>query len=201
MKNKSKVMYILLTIGMVVAFLTTAIHVFGAAKNNDTVNNRLHLPNVTGKIEEDFDAPTTTKIGEQVKKDVWVKNTGTAPLFVRVMVMPLIKSTEGVVLPLGIGDDLEIDLGSDWVDGGDGFYYYKGKVEPGKKTPSLFTKVTLSDSLEDEYVGADLSIQVKSETVTTQQYEYRKAWWRGETPSASPLKEVDELLASMRNGG
>lgn len=200
MKIKKKYAYILLAVGMVIAFLGYTLNGMGSSKDSDTVNNRLILPNLVGEIDETFDPNTDIEIGDSKEKDVKVANTGTAPLFVRVMVLPMIQDASGTLLPMKIGEEITVNLSANWTYGGDGYYYYRGIVQPGNSTPSLFTTVTLNSSLGDEYDDCELTMQVKSETITAFQYEYRNAWWDGATPTTSPLNTVDTELASLRIG-
>lgn len=200
MKFKKKYLYILLTLGMAVAFLVFTINGRGANKDNDVVNNRLILPTLTGEIEEVFTPGTEIEPGTPKQKDVKITNTGTTPLFVRVMALPKILDPNGTLLPGGIGDEITVNLSSDWQDGGDGYYYYKDIVEPGNSTPSLFTSVTLASGLGEEYDDAEFTIQVKSETITAFRYEYRNAWWDGATPTSPPLSTIDGILESLRIG-
>lgn len=203
MKTKKKKLYLLLAVGLSILFTVAAINAFGASKSSDIANNRLRVPTLEGKITEKFEEKSEIKIGETREKDIKITHTekkGNAPLFVRVMVMPLLTSDEGVLLPMAIGEELTVDLGADWKDGGDGYYYYLNKLEPEQATSSLFTKVTVNNALGDDYLGAKLSIQVKSETVTTLHYEYRNAWWAGKAQTEAPLKAIDEVFESLRIG-
>lgn len=196
LKNKKRLL--LVTAGVIAVFLVLAFNAFAGSKNSDTVENRLKLPSLAGEIKEEFEPNTNITIGSSKKKDVTIANTGDADLFVRVMVLPMVESAGGKLLPAGIGAELTVDLGADWRDGQDGYYYYIKKVVPETSTASLFTEVKLADNLGKEYEEASLSIQIKSETITNFQYEYREAWWNTDQPPAgSALQEIDQALETQ----
>lgn len=79
------------------------------------------------------------------QKAIYIKNDGLADCFARVK----------VIYPSTLIDCIEVvvENPSDWIEG-DGFYYYKGYLKPGEKTP---TKITVSykdektDVLPDEF--------------------------------------------------
>ena len=178
--------------------------VYAAMTARDRKQNDFQVGQVETKIDEVFDG-TITEIEKDVSrtKEVRIQNTGTIKQFVRVMVLPEVRTSivgdaqNEQVLPLVIGADLELEemATADWVDGGDGYYYYiKEAVEPGEYTSYLFKTVKLSDQLADRYHHADLSITLKVETINCAQFAYRDAWWQGSTPSEAPLNTVDDAL-------
>lgn len=200
MKIKRKHVYVLAAVGVIMFFILLVVNAYGTSRSTDRVNNRFVLSTLEGKITEEFEEETDIEIGSSKEKDIWIANTGNSPFFVRVMIVPIMKSATGELLSLQIGKEFSVDLSSDWKAGEDGFYYYIGKVEPQQKTSSLFTTVSLTKDLDSEIYGdADFSIQVKCETVTSALQEYRNAWWAGDVPDAAPLQEIDQLLADFSN--
>lgn len=174
---------------------------YGSSQSSDLVNNQLEIATLEGNLEENFVPDKDIQIGGSYAKDVKVTNKGTTNLFVRVMILPKVQSSNGLLLPAAIGKELSIDLNTDWIDGGDGYYYYLDVVKPEIKTSALFTSVTLSNNLDQRYEGASLSVQLKSEAVTPANHEYRKAWWAGDVPTTSPLLEIDQVLQLKAAGG
>lgn len=200
MKKNRKILFpsILLVIGVIFlgGFLVNA-----SSKSNDNVQNHLQIPVAQGEIKETFTPDIPIKIGGNPQvKEVSVENKGNTPFFVRVMIFPEIMTASDNLLASNLGKEVLIDLTSDWIDGNDGYFYYKGSVLPEKITPNVFKTVKLSDSLDDTYDGADFSMQIKIETITNSGYQYRKLWWNGGTttpPTDAEWKQVDDNLAPL----
>lgn len=181
--------------------------VYAAMTDTDRKENDFQVGQVETKIfEEKFDETMTevTK-GATVPKEVRIENVGTIKQFVRVMVLPEVQSTvtgETIkqVLPLKIGTDVELSemdtagWNADWIDGGDGYYYYQHALDPKARTGYLFKTVKLVNQLEDRYHDASLTITLKVETINCAEFAYRDAWWQGVTPTNQPLKAVDDAL-------
>lgn len=178
--------------------------VYAAMTATDREENDFRIGQVETRIDEIFDEDTTEiPIDTSIRKEVRIQNTGTIKQFMRVMVLPEVRTSivgdgqNEQVLPLVIGTDLELEemATADWIDGGDGYYYYiREAVEPGKYTSYLFETVKLSDQLADRYHNANLSITLKVETINCAEFTYRDAWWQGTTPSEAPLNTVDDAL-------
>ena len=84
--------------------------------------------------------------GMPITKDPMVTNIGSNPAFVRVKVEIPTFSPDGssTTMPLfTIGT-----LGANWVDGGDGYYYYTASLASGEPTSKLFEVVTLTTELD-----------------------------------------------------
>lgn len=200
MKKNKKILFpsILLALGI---FLLGGFLVNAASKSNDNVQNHLQIPVIQGEIKETFTPDVPIKMGEKPQvKEVSVENKGNTPFFVRVMVFPEIMTASDNLLASNLGKEVLIDVTSDWLDGNDGYFYYKGSVLPGKTTADLFKTVKLSDSLDDTYEDANFSIQIKIETVTNSSYQYRKLWWNGDiatSPTNNEWKQVDDSLAPL----
>jgi len=96
--------------------------------DTDPLVNTFTMSKVEISVEEEFDG---TK-----KEIVQVKNTGEAAVYVRVALVSQSKDGDGNVLPNPpeIGS---FNLGTDWVKGADGYYYYKKSVPAGEKTSDM----------------------------------------------------------------
>lgn len=171
--------------------------VYAALTAEDDLTNDFTMSNLSGKIEEEFTPPSKEnpmKPGKDYPKEVKINNQTKTPMFVRVLVTPEIQTATGVLLPSNFGKELIINLGSKWLLGEDGYYYYLGKLASTQTTEALFTKVTLSDDVSDSYNDAEMSIHIKSETIIAKGNQYRDAWWLGETPIETNLSKIDILL-------
>jgi hypothetical protein len=158
------------------------------------------------RLIEDFDAPTGSapaESGKTVAKEAWVRNDGDIPAFVRVMVFPTLRAADGkTFLDAHFGAELSF-IGLDtsqWKDGGDGWFYYLGVLQPGQSTPSLFEAVTLDPGIENNaYPHAALTVTLLCETVETGKWHYRQAWWNnpGGTGLTGSLALVDGALSAL----
>lgn len=181
--------------------------VYAAMTDTDQKENDFQVGQVETKIfEENFDGNMTEIAKNQsVPKEVRIQNTGTIKQFVRVMVLPEVRAKiigdaqNEQVLPLTIGTDILLEemATADWVDGGDGYYYYNKAVEPNKFTSYLFKTVKLSSQLSKHYDQGKFTIALKVETINCAEFAYRDAWWQGATPTQAPLKTVDDALKAI----
>lgn len=207
-KSVRRMIYFVVIVGLILLMVGGSYLVYAAMTATDKKENDFLIGQVETKIEEVFTKPTTIEPNVPVPKDVKIKNTGTINQFVRVMVLPEVRASVAgdpankQVLSLVVGTDLELinlDTGK-WRDGGDGYFYYiKEAVEPDKRTDSLFESVQLSTTLSDRYHDAEISLFLKVETINCNEAAYRQAWWGGITPTAQPLKAIDDALAAMND--
>ncbi|MEO1770000.1 hypothetical protein [Candidatus Enterococcus ferrettii] len=211
MKQKRKIHRCLYLVIGVICFLLLiggSYLVYAAMTAQDRKENDFQVGQVETRIfEENFDE-TMTEIpkDQSIPKEVRIENTGTIRQFVRVMVLPEVrKSIVGdaeneQVLPLPIDTSIELEgmETTDWIDGGDGYYYYNKRLDSGDRTSYLFESVRLPEQLSDRYHQTTLTISLKVETINCAQFAYRDAWWQGNTPEAdSPLEAVDEALKAL----
>ena len=143
------ILIICLAVGGTVAFIVT---------QTQAVKNTFTPSDVTVDIQEDFDG--------SVKKNVNVKNTGDTDAYIRVKLVSNIQDNDGNVLraaPLGV-----ISLGNDWIDGGDGCYYYKNVVKVGQSTSNLLAdgaSITLTDGQVVEVLAEGIQAMPKQAVI------------------------------------
>lgn len=167
-------------IGGTAAFLTA---------KTDSIVNRFHTAHVSCQVEEDFDG--------QVKRDIAVRNTGTAPVYVRVKLVSYRVNEKGEIIG---GQALvpEFQLGEGWRDGGDDIYYYQYPLDtaPGGKYLDVTGGMIAGDSqmvlmeYPEEEGGGRQVIQVIAEAVQSSPMEAVRAAW--------PKEIADWLSADMR---
>ncbi len=141
-----------------------------------TAHNVITTGNVDIEIREDFDPETAKGIapGTTVPKVVAVANTSTTAegdAWVRVEVQ-VTASAQGKELPANIevNGKLQpvamIDCNTEyWVDGQDGYYYYKTPVAPGETTQPLFKNVRLNPLMGNEYQQSQIDVDVFAQAV------------------------------------
>lgn len=207
LRRKSiRAVYVLVTICSLLLLAGGGYLVYAAMTDTDKKENDFQIGQVETKLVEAFSPITEIPKNQSIGKDVTIKNTGTIKQFVRVMVLPEVRTTitgdpnNTRTLPLVIGKDLELEQlnTSEWKDGGDGYFYYvKEAVATGKSTTSLFKTVKLSSSLSDQYHDATFSLSLKVETINCNEEAYQKAWWQGTVPTDDPLKTINNTLKTM----
>lgn len=136
---------------------------------------------VTGVLVNEFGFGTVTptvdeKLNNNVKSDVAIANTGTAPAYLRVAVDIYWQDQNGARLwdePVA-GTDYDIVWGSvrdasasnnasSWVVASDGYYYWTSPVAPMAKTDVLIKSVT-EQKLDGKNLVVDISTQAIQST-------------------------------------
>lgn len=105
------------TVGGTVAFLAT--------RTNPVVNT-FTPGKVTCQVEEKFN--------ERAKSEAVIRNTGNVPAYIRVAVVGNTMDGNNVTGAYDVSGNLDT---TKWFLGDDGFYYYKGVVQPGDTTSDL----------------------------------------------------------------
>ena len=99
---------------------------------------------------------------------VYVENTGGNPCYVRIKLDTSVtfENEEDYVEP---SEDIMMNIDSEnWLNGNDGYYYYKKELLPGSFTEKLFDEVEFSKNMGNEYQGATISISVSAEAVQSE---------------------------------
>lgn len=102
--------------------------------------------------------------GTGVTKIVTVKNVGSVPFFARIIMEKEVTPAPGVEAELS-ADYVSVDLNTEqWLEQ-DGFYYYYRILQPGEETEPLFTKVSFSGEMGNEYQGCTVEVHVLAQAV------------------------------------
>jgi len=157
-----------IVLGLSVAGMVAAIGGFAYAASLHSVQqtNILQSRDVSVKIDENFPDPTITP-GETKTKAVAFTNTSSAPVFLRVSYAET-WTNGGQWLP----DDGSHAVknwtpawNADWVDGGDGWYYYKKVLAAGASTGDILSSVTFPPGLASPYADGQYSLSFTAEAV------------------------------------
>lgn len=109
------------------------------------------------EVETNVEEPESGTEGDKTPK---VTNTGESPVYVRARVV--ISGGDAGVLQ----NKITFTYSSDWENGGDGFYYYRGILPANQgeasKTKPLFTGVKVDDAVPKD---AQFSVDVYQESV------------------------------------
>ena len=194
---------ILITAILVISFCLGG--TFAWLNSSDSITNEIGIMQFifSHQIEEDFASPDPNSYlveGNIVPKANWVNNDGDIALFARVKVFPVMTTPDGLVhLEAQFGKQLAY-MGLDsvhWKDGGDGYFYYLDKLMPGDSSPPLFEQVKLNQDVV-KTSDAVLSVTLISETVETNKWHYREAWWGSDAEiNSGPLGVIDSTLRAL----
>lgn len=102
--------------------------------------------------------------GAAVTKIVEVKNTGSAPAWVRVSVDKNIQLQGGGTPNL---DFVELNINEDDWTLRDGYYYYNTALAAGKTTEPLFTTVRFNVNMNNDYQNSTATVDVYAQAVQT----------------------------------
>ena len=105
--------------------------------------------------------------GMEVTKEAFVKNTGTVDFYTRVKITKTFVPAQGEEKPELNTELVRLDINEKYwkLDEGDFYYYYKKPVAPGEKTEPLFTTVTFSTEMGNEYQNVKVIIDVDAQAV------------------------------------
>ena len=106
----------------------------GFLVSTDSTLNRLSCGHNTAGIVESYAPPASFAKGDEITKEVKVKNEGSVPCYVRVF---------AEVSDPKARDAIDIDYNtSSWVKNSDGYYYYSRILKTGEESEPLFTTLT-----------------------------------------------------------
>lgn len=110
--------------------------------------------------------------GDIVSKEVSVENVCEHPFYLRVKIVYGIDSQE---LPAEECFKLNIDEENWYYE--DGWYYYKGIVEPGATTPNVFSKVEIvGNKVDNSYLGKTMTLTVAGHAVQSENNPAESPW-------------------------
>ena len=134
----------------------------------ETARNSITAGNISiDLIEKDAEGKPFEDVlgvlpGDEVVKEVTVKNTGSNPCWVRAGVDRKINLTGEGTADLSL---LEIDFNTNEWGEADGFFYYSKLLQPGETTVPLFTKVRFRDDMSNIYMGCTAEVKVDAQAV------------------------------------
>ena len=167
--RKNRILLFALVIAIVATIASGTLAFFAA---EETAHNVI----TTGKIDVDLKEETdggepwpedgfdNIEPGDDVTKKVYGENNGTVDFYLRVKVIKTITDKNGKTDTLNF-DNITIDINTtDWTEK-DGYYYYNKALKPGEKSVPLFTTVSFGDDLNNDYMEAEIVIDVTMQAV------------------------------------
>lgn len=102
--------------------------------------------------------------GDIVSKEVSIESVCEHPFYLRVKLVYGIDSKE-----LSSEDCFKLNIDENNWELHDGWYYYKGIVNPGETTTNIFSKVEIvGDKVDNSYIGQTLSLSVVAHAVQSE---------------------------------
>ena len=165
MSNKSKIAFSCATVALLVCVAGVVAYFVDA----DRAKNTLVIGGSNIEIVENFVPPEKLKPGVTFTKNVRVKNLGLSDCYVRVMA----KFSDS-----DIGKYCEVDWNTEeWIyNKEDGYWYYPKSISKGDKTPSLLTKITLSEDIPESAIK-DFNMIVYAESYQSKGFDTYEAAW------------------------
>ena len=172
MKNK----HIIIGLGLVfiVAFLSSTLYLTLASfTSSDKVINKAEVGYIdTSIIEKDendetYDENKQVEEGDTITKKVYIKNNTKNDALIRTSITARWVNPANPTDVYQINDSdikfiFDDDFSENWVQGSDGYYYYKYILKTGESSPSLFTKVTINEIPAEEIKDFDILVYVES---------------------------------------
>ena len=163
----------LLVVGGTMAWFTAAAEPVTNTFIAGTVEIELHDEDGQGAVFSP-NGITNVNPGDEYGKVVYVENTGSKAVYVRVKLSPA-WTKRTAPLPLQVeGVDMATFpiVGTDWVLHTDGYYYYKNPLagaaagEPNPVTTHLIEKVKFAGAaMTNDYQGATFTLKVEAEAI------------------------------------
>ena len=102
--------------------------------------------------------------GSRVSKRVSIENDCEHPFYLRVKMVYGVDAQE-----LSAEDCFKLEIDETYWELHDGWYYYKGIVNPGETTPNVFSHVEIVGSkVDNSYIGKTLTLTVKAQAVQSE---------------------------------
>lgn len=102
--------------------------------------------------------------GDIVSKEVSIESDCEHPFYLRVKIVYGVNSEE-----LSAEDCFKLNINEEHWEYHDGWYYYKGIVEPRETTPNVFSHVEIVGSkVDNSYIGKTLTLSVVAHAVQSE---------------------------------
>ena len=167
-KIKVKIFVVVLT-AMLMAFISTSTLAYyqtvGKATNVVTSGNiRFIIHEMTDQGNELPDGGVYIVPGDVVSKKVSIESDCDHPFYLRVKMVYGVDSQE-----LSAEDCFKLGINEEYWELHDGWYYYKGILEPDATTPDVFSRVEIVGSrVDNSYIGKTLTLTVKAQAVQSE---------------------------------
>ena len=122
----------------------------------NSIKNVFIIGVVKPEIIETFDA------NNKIKKDVYIKNIGNVPIYIRTALIINWKDKDGKILgkPEENKDySINLSTSTNWLKGRDGYYYYKNSLAEKNDTDILIEECIQNKEYEDKILEVTVAVQ------------------------------------------
>ena len=184
--------------------------------SKESVKNSFGIGKIEATVVENFDENNAKDLStnKSIEKTVAVTNTGKNPEIVRVIINPQWKGkAKDNNIPVSASNQVELNFRkgfeNDWIEGKDGYYYYKhilepkygntGTLEPKKyETSTLLESVSMNKNITDEekkeFSNRELVVNVSAEAIQVNYDAIKESWNINNTMDKDVLNYFDELI-------
>ena len=158
---KRKFGLIILSVLVVAAAAATILGTYATSRNVSTIKNEIAVANTGTRIIEDAD-------GGFGRKEVTIKNEGASSpkVLIRIAYSETWTKSDGTIISNIVNNSNVViknwttDFTTDFVDGGDGWYYYEKVLNPASEV-KILNSIALNDSEYNKY-NYDISFRFES---------------------------------------
>lgn len=167
-KTKIKI-FVVALVATLMAFISTSTLAYystvGKATNVVTSGNIQFIIHETTDQGKEFPKEGVYIVpGDIVSKKVSIESDCEHPFYLRVKMVYGVDSQE-----LTAEDCFKLNINEEYWELHDGWYYYKGIVEPDETTPDVFSHVEIVGSkVDNDYLGKTLTLTVKAQAVQSE---------------------------------
>lgn len=163
MKKRS----MMLVTSMVLAVLLIAGGTFAwFTATTEAVTNEFTAGTLDIKLYDNFEGAPCVNPGDCYHKEIFVENTGTKKVMVRIKYDFEFLDVDGNPLDNSV---VELNLNPGWRDGGDGYLYYDPILNPRESTANVLknNKICFSKCMNNDYQGSTLKIEIHADGMQT----------------------------------
>lgn len=171
--NKQKLIIIgtilLVMVGVIIGG-TSAYFTSSETTHNIITSSGVGVEIIEGRFDENgavvpFENIANALPGDTFSKIPQVINVDDGEVWVRIKVERTAKLKDDTVVEVG-NELLSADFDDiKWIDGGNGYYYYKDALLKDETTDPLFTEVHIAESLSSTYSSATFNLSLRVEAV------------------------------------
>lgn len=175
-----------LSVFAVAILLTISIGAVSAFYNaNMLLTNKMSIANSKVEFVEHFISESKWLPGETVNKKPYLNNTGETDLLVRIKVTEQWVNSEGTVQSGVDADIVQKNYTdawqNDWIEGNDGYFYYKKVLKAGTASDVILKSIALSpeasnDSHAFNYSNLQYNLMFQSEFALTESASQLTIW-------------------------
>ncbi len=177
-----------------IILITTGITALGFFVVNTPVDENIKTGTVAGRIITEQNTFGNIYPGDTVSHRVGIKNEGTLPILVRAK---LDKAWKDSNLS---SDNILINYNNDkWLNGNDGYFYYKGILNPNRQTDqALCESFTLVSSTGNEYRNKVVEISANFECLQALGNAVNEVWGRNYSDFGITAPEKENPLGTAK---